>query len=128
MTITGLDHIVLGVADVEASRRFYAGLLGLEAREERPGKYSLHFGDHKISLHDAARLPDIARNTRPGSGNFCLLCDEPVDELARKLEAEGVTIVAGPDRRDGATGPLQSIYFNDPDGNLVEVSNRLEAA
>ena len=125
MAITGLDHIVLGVADIEASRRFYADLLGLEVREERPGKFSLHFGDNKISLHDAADLPDIARDTRPGTGNFCLLSDQPVDDLAHALEAQGLEIVAGPDRRDGATGPLRSIYFHDPDGNLVEVSNCL---
>jgi catechol 2,3-dioxygenase-like lactoylglutathione lyase family enzyme len=62
---------------------------------------------------------------KPGTGNFCLLTDEPVEHFAEVLRNRGVEIVAGPDERDGATGKLMSVYFRDPDGNLVEVSNRL---
>jgi catechol 2,3-dioxygenase-like lactoylglutathione lyase family enzyme len=123
--VLALDHIVLCVGDVARSRDFYRRLLGMEPREERPGKWSLHFGENKISLQDAAAAPAIARDTVPGSGNFCLLTDMPVAECAVRLEAEGVTIVDGPGERAGATGPILSIYFRDPDGNLVEVSNRL---
>lgn len=120
-----LDHIVLCVDDVARSCRFYQDLLGMEQREERPGKWSLHFGAHKISLQDAAAAPAIARDTVPGSGNFCLLTDTPVADVATRLAAEGIAIVDGPGERAGATGPILSIYFRDPDGNLVEVSNRL---
>lgn len=63
-----------------------------------------------------------ARNSS-GSGNFCLLTSDPVELLAHKLRAKAVEIVAGPDEREGATGKLLSIYFRDPDGNLIEVSN-----
>lgn len=123
--VTGFDHIVLCVADVARSRAFYARVLGMESREERPGKWSLHFGRHKISLQDAAAAPSIARDTVPGSGNFCLLSEAPVAEWIAHLERERVAIVDGPGERAGATGPILSIYFNDPDGNLVEVSNLL---
>ena len=41
------------------------------------------------------------------------------------LNAEGVAIVEGPVERTGATGPILSIYFRAPDGNLIEVSNAL---
>jgi catechol 2,3-dioxygenase-like lactoylglutathione lyase family enzyme len=34
-------------------------------------------------------------------------------------------VVNGPGERAGATGSIMSVYFNDPDGNLVEVSTRL---
>ena len=78
MKVTGLDHIVLAVADVELTRRFYERVLGMESREERPGKWSLHFGPNKISLQDAGASPTIARETVPGSGNFCLLTDTPI--------------------------------------------------
>ena len=125
MKVRALDHIVLCVADVARSCRFYADLLGMEPREERPGKWSLHFGDHKISLQDARTAPSIARDTVPGSGNFCLLTDTPVAEAAALLAATGVEIVDGPGERAGAAGPILSIYFRDPDGNLVEVSNAL---
>lgn len=123
MTLTSIDHIVLCVADVHRTIAFYEKVLGMEPRQERPGKWSLHFGAHKISLQDASTAPEIARETVPGSGNFCVLTDEPVETLALALREMGVSIVAGPDERDGATGKLLSVYFRDPDGNLVEVSN-----
>ncbi|MGQ3286627.1 VOC family protein [Sphingopyxis sp.] len=123
--VSGFDHIVLCVRDVAATRTFYERVLGMTAREERPGKYSLQFGAHKISLQDAATSPAIARDTVPGSGNFCLLSDTPVAEWRTHLESQGVAIIdAG--LRDGATGTIDSLYFHDPDGNLVEVSNLIE--
>jgi catechol 2,3-dioxygenase-like lactoylglutathione lyase family enzyme len=125
MKILGLDHIVLCVADVGRAIAFYEGVLGMQPREERPGKWSLHFGSNKISLQEASSAPDIARDTVPGSGNFCILTDEPVGNVANILRGLGIDILAGPDEREGATGKLLSIYFRDPDGNLVEVSNTL---
>lgn len=121
--LTGLDHIVLCVADVAATRDFYERILGMTSREERPGKYSLHFGAHKISLQQAGTEPAIARDTVPGSGNFCLLSETPMADVISALERAGVAIVDGPGERDGAVGTILSVYFNDPDGNLVEVSN-----
>jgi len=123
--ILRFDHIVLCVKDVQRSTEFYSSLLGMQPREERPGKWSLHFGSNKISLQDAASAPDIARETVPGSGNFCLLTTEPVEHFASELRAKGIEIVAGPDERDGATGKILSVYFRDPDDNLVEISNLL---
>ena len=111
--------------DVAATRRFYEDLLGMESREERPGKYSLHFGAQKISLQDAAAAPAIAKDTVPGSGNFCLLTAMPVADVVAELMRAGIAIVDGPGERAGATGPILSVYFRDPDGNLVEVSNRI---
>jgi catechol 2,3-dioxygenase-like lactoylglutathione lyase family enzyme len=122
---SALDHIVLCVRDVAATRRFYQGLLAIESREERPGKWSLHFGAQKISLQDAAAAPAIARDTVPGSGNFCLLSDTPMEEIVADLGTAGIEIVLGPCERIGATGPIRSVYFKDPDGNVVEVSNRM---
>ncbi len=125
MKVTSLDHIVLAVDDVERTRGFYERVLGMESREERPGKWSLHFGANKISLQDARASPSIARDTVPGSGNFCLLTDTPIADVVAHLAREGVAIVDGPGERAGATGSILSVYFKDPDGNLVELSNRL---
>lgn len=123
MRVHALDHIVLAVHDVARTRLFYERVLGMEPKEERPGKWSLHFGTNKISLQDAQASPSLARDTVPGSGNFCLLTDTPIEEVAAHLEREGVAIVDGPGKRAGATGTLLSVYFKDPDGNLVEISN-----
>ena len=97
----------------------------MEPREERPGKWALHFGSQKISLQEDSKLPEIARGTTPGSGNFCLLAGDSVDLLVERLRERRIEILAGPDERVGATGTIRSVYFRDPDGNLVEVSNRL---
>ena len=125
MHVRSLDHIVLCVKDVAVTCRFYERVLGMQPRQERPGKWSLHFGQNKISLQDAGTAPGIAADTVPGSGNFCLLSDVPIAEVVAHLASEVVEIVAGPGERAGATGPILSIYFRDPDGNLVEVSNPL---
>ncbi len=125
MEMHALDHIVLCVKDVAVTRRFYERVLNMRSREERPGKWSLHFGSNKISLQDAAASPDIARETVPGSGNFCLLTHTPLDAVIRHLERLGIAIVDGPGERAGAMGGILSVYFRDPDGNLVEVSNQL---
>jgi catechol 2,3-dioxygenase-like lactoylglutathione lyase family enzyme len=124
MQVHVLDHIVLCVNDVDTARHFYERVLGMEAREERPGKWSLHFGTSKISLQDAGSRPDIARKTLPGSGNFCLLTDTPIDAVVLHLKREGIDIIDGPGERAGAMGLILSVYFRDPDGNLVEVSNQ----
>ena len=123
--VSGLDHIALCVRDVERTRDFYERVLGMESREERPGKWSLHFGSHKISLQDAATAPSIARATVPGSGNFCVLSDRPVADWVEHLRLEGVVVVDGPGERAGVVGPILSVYVTDPDGNLVEISNLL---
>jgi catechol 2,3-dioxygenase-like lactoylglutathione lyase family enzyme/ketosteroid isomerase-like protein len=123
--LTGFDHIVLCTTDVERTLEFYRSVLSMEPRQERLGKWSLHFGPHKISVQDARAVPEIARGTVPGSASFCVLTDTPIREVIAHLERERVLLVEGPVERAGATGRLLSVYFNDPDGNLVEVSNPL---
>jgi catechol 2,3-dioxygenase-like lactoylglutathione lyase family enzyme len=118
----GIDHLVLCVRDVSATIAFYERVLGMTAREERPGKWSLHFGSNKLSLQDALAAPSIARETVPGSGNFCVLADEPMEAILAHLAREGIAVVDGPGERDGATGTILSVYVRDPDGNLVEIS------
>jgi catechol 2,3-dioxygenase-like lactoylglutathione lyase family enzyme len=125
MKVRSFDHIVLTVRDVPGARAFYERVLGMESREERPGKWSLHFGQQKISLQDAQAMAALASATTPGSGNFCLLTDMPMADVVAHLGREGVAIAEGPGQRAGACGPILSVYFRDPDGNLVEVSNQL---
>ena len=125
MNIQSFDHIVLCVHDVQKSIHFYTEVLGMEAREERRDKWALHFGNSKISLQDAESIPEIAKRTVPGSGNFCMLTDTPISQIVTQLEHHQVEILDGPAEKIGATGSILSVYFNDPDGNLVEISNRV---
>jgi catechol 2,3-dioxygenase-like lactoylglutathione lyase family enzyme len=92
------------------------------------GRHALAFGAQKINLHEADREfePKAAVPT-PGSADLCFLTDVPVAEVVEHLAANGVEILEGPVRRTGAAGPITSVYFRDPDGNLIEVSGRLGA-
>jgi catechol 2,3-dioxygenase-like lactoylglutathione lyase family enzyme len=67
-----------------------------------------------------------ARQALPGTGDFCLIASTPLETLIAHLAACDVAIEEGPVSKTGALGPIRSIYFRDPDGNLIEVSNYLE--
>ncbi len=122
--ISGFDHIVLSCTSVPDIVSFYGEVLGLQTGEERPGKWAIWFGRNKISLQDENDKPELASGTHPGTANFCLLAETEVSEIAEHLRDRGVEVLAtGP--RQGATGTIDSIYFRDPDGNLVEIANSL---
>ena len=122
-----LDHIVLTVSDIGESLRFYERALGFErdlfrGPQGQP-RFALKFGDQKINLQDrATETPTKARQPTFGSGDFCVIASIPLDEVLTHLRVIGVEIEAGPVARRGALGPMRSIYFRDPDGNLVEVA------
>ena len=127
MRIGVLDHLVLTVADIDRTRDFYERVLGMEPVVFGEGRHALAFGTQKINLHEAGREfePKAAAPT-PGSADLCFLTNASVAEVVEHLEANSVEIIEGPVRRTGATGPITSVYFRDPDGNLLEVSGRLE--
>jgi catechol 2,3-dioxygenase-like lactoylglutathione lyase family enzyme len=123
-TMKRIDHFVLKVSDIEASCDFYRRVLGMEVIRFGEGRTALRFGQHKINLHPREHGPGlVAKAPSIGGGDFCLITDTPIAEVVRHLEAEKVEIIARPSTRSGALGPITSIYFRDPDGNLVEVSN-----
>lgn len=124
LTIDRLDHLVLTVADVDATIAFYARVLGMTAVTFAGGRRALAFGAHKINLHRAGHeFTPCARRPTPGSADVCLIARVPLAEAMAHVRACGVTIEEGPVQRTGATGPIESFYFRDPDGNLIEVSN-----
>jgi catechol 2,3-dioxygenase-like lactoylglutathione lyase family enzyme len=114
---------VLTVRSLEATLTFYERALGMK-REETPNRpTALRFGAQKINLHEVSRTfePKAVAPT-PGAGDFCLIANRPLEEICAHLAQCGVAIELGPVPRNGARGPMTSIYFRDPDGNLVEVS------
>lgn len=125
--IKSLDHLVLTVADVQATCDFYARVLGMEAISFGEGRRALGFGSQKINLHTAGReFEPKAHRPTPGSADLCLIASTPLDAVVQHLRACGIVILEGPVRRTGATGPILSVYFRDPDGNLIEVSNPMD--
>jgi catechol 2,3-dioxygenase-like lactoylglutathione lyase family enzyme len=123
MQIDRLDHLVLTVADVEATVDFYTRVLGMRAETFDGGRRGLSFGRQKINLHQVGRefTPRAARATA-GSGDFCLITETPLAEVQAELAAAGVEVEVGPVEKVGALGPMQSVYVRDPDDNLVEIA------
>jgi catechol 2,3-dioxygenase-like lactoylglutathione lyase family enzyme len=121
-----LDHIVLTVRSIEGTCEFYAITLGLESVTFGNGRRALQIGEQKINLHEAGHeFEPKARRPTPGSGDLCLVTDEPIERVLDRLGRLGLAIEEGPVSRTGAVGPLRSIYVRDPDGNLVEIANQL---
>ncbi len=122
--IDRIDHFVLTCRDVEATCAFYARVLGMEVVNFGGGRRALAFGAQKLNLHQAGReFEPRADRPVPGSADFCLITSVPLPAVVAHLEACGVRVIEGPVAKTGATGPIRSVYFRDPDRNLVEVSN-----
>jgi catechol 2,3-dioxygenase-like lactoylglutathione lyase family enzyme len=122
--IHALDHLVLTVADVDTTVAFYARVLGMEPVTFAGGRRALAFGDQKINLHQAGQeFETKAARPTAGSADLCLLTTDAPDTVVARLEAEGVPVEEGPVPRTGARGELTSVYFRDPDGNLLEVAS-----
>jgi catechol 2,3-dioxygenase-like lactoylglutathione lyase family enzyme len=122
--IDRLDHLVLTVASVDASVAFYTRVLGFAKVTFGAGRTGLSFSSQKINLHPvgSAIEPRALRPT-PGSADLCFVTATPIERVIAHLNVCGVAIVEGPARRTGALGPMTSVYFRDPDGNLVEVAS-----
>lgn len=126
MRLRHLDHLVLTVADIDASLAFYERVMGMRAITFGDGRRALRFGEQKINLHEVGReFAPHARRVTPGSADLCFLIDEPVETVMTELATAGIAVEVGPVIRSGALGPIQSVYFRDPDGNLIEVAQPL---
>ena len=123
MRITGIDHIVFTVRDMERTCDFYRRLLGMEVALFEGGRRALTFGNQKINLHQAgAEITPNARSAAPGTADICFVTDTPIDEVMATLAEFLVDIEIGPIPQSGARGAMTSVYFRDPDENLVEIA------
>lgn len=119
--ITRFDHIVLTVLDIQPSVDFYQRVLQMEARAFGENRWALHFGQQKINLQTLGM--EKRNRAAVGSGDLCLITDWSMAQVIAHLHEQAVPILEGPVRRTGAKGPMLSVYFVDPDQNLIEVSS-----
>ena len=125
ITTKAIDHFVLTVASIEASCEFYASVLGMRVETFGEGRKALRFGSQKINLHQIGKeFEPKAKRPTTGSADFCLIVATPIEQVIEHLGRCRVDIEQGPVARTGAEGPIVSVYIHDPDGNLVEISNR----
>jgi catechol 2,3-dioxygenase-like lactoylglutathione lyase family enzyme len=124
MKIDSIDHVVLTVKDISATCDFYSKVLGMEVVTFGEGRKALAFGSQKINLQQFGRESTlIAEKPTPGSADICFITSVPVSEVIAHIQSFGVKLIGGPVERNGARGEMMSVYFRDPDLNLVEVSN-----
>ena len=119
--ISHIDHLVLTVRDIEASVAFYRRALLVTDSTFANGRRALHFGNQKINLQVLGM--ETRNRAAVGSGDLCLVTAWPLADVVTHLRGEGIGIVEGPVPKTGAVGAMMSVYFNDPDGNLIEISS-----
>jgi catechol 2,3-dioxygenase-like lactoylglutathione lyase family enzyme len=124
MQIDHVDHLVLTVQDIQTTCEFYARVLGMQVVTTASGRKALHFGNQKINLHQKGKEIDPkAQHPTPGSADLCFLTSMPLEHVIAHLQSCHVSLLLGPVERTGATNSLVSLYFRDPDGNLLEIAN-----
>jgi catechol 2,3-dioxygenase-like lactoylglutathione lyase family enzyme len=123
MTIDRIDHLVLTVKDIDETCEFYRDILGMEVEIYSARKKALKFGEQKLTIHQKGRqLEPMAHVPTPGSVEICFVVKESIDAIKAELENKNIQI-HGIVQRSGAAGKMTSIYFRDPDENLIEVIN-----
>jgi catechol 2,3-dioxygenase-like lactoylglutathione lyase family enzyme len=128
MKIDSLDHLVLTVKDIHTTASFYSKVLGMDIVTFGGGRKALSFGAQKINLHQHGKEFELkAQQPTPGSADLCFITSVPITEVVSHINSCNVAVIEGPVQRTGATGPILSVYFRDPDMNLIEVSNRVHA-
>lgn len=118
--ISHFDHIVLTVANIDKAVSFYETVLKMEPISFANGRKAMRFGQQKINFQLLGQ--ELRNHAMEGSGDLCLITNWTIDDVVTHLKACKVTILEGPVTKSGALGPIQSVYFNDPDNNLIEVS------
>ena len=131
--IAGLDHIVLRTTRMDEMLHFYSTVLGCPVERELSPEFGL------VQLRAGSALIDLvavdselgrAGGGPPTEGNnnmdhFCLQVKSlPEDVISRYLKSHDIEV--GPfERRYGAQGFGNSVYLRDPEGNIVELRNRV---
>lgn len=120
--LLGLDHLVVTVTDIPRAVDFYTRVLGLETRYRDAERVDLMLDDMALRLR-YSDTPVSLKAAQPTSGSLdlCVRSVLPLDEVQAHLEALQIPIETGPVSRQGANGPITSLYLRDPDGNLIEI-------
>ena len=122
ISVERIDHFVITASDVGATMCFYERVLGMEAVTFGTGRKALHFGNQKINIHQAGNeAKPNALNAQPGTADLCFISHLALELVQEHLTTEKVPIIYGPVQQNGALGIMDSVYFRDPDGNLLEI-------
>ncbi len=124
MIISNIDHLVLTVADINKTIDFYTNILGFEVVTFGDKRKALTFGNQKINLHQKGKeFEPKAEHPTTGSADLCFISETDIDDVLEELKHKNIEIIEGVVERTGALGKIKSLYFRDPDLNLIEISN-----
>jgi len=127
MKVKEIDHLVLTAGNIDLTIEFYTTVLGMELESSKDGRKALRFGMQKINLHKAGQeISPHAKHPLPGSADLCFITEASIQQVVKHLNSYGITILEGPVEKLGTTGPVMSIYIQDPDGNLIEISTHFK--
>ena len=118
LKVTGIDHVVLHVRDLERAKRFYIGLLGFTIAHESSWQSFLSCGSQQVALFEMRGGADIHAGSEMNHMALRLQGGE-YEEVKGTLEAAGVAV-------HGRPGDDRCIYFDDPDGHHLQVLTRSE--
>jgi len=125
-SVERIDHVVINCRDLETTVAWYQRVLGMRREEfdyQGHTHVALRFGDQKFNVRPAGTAHWWSvENDAPGALDLCFVTRTPIDEVVRHLTDCGVEIANGPVPQTGALGAMTSVYFHDPDRNLIEVA------
>ena len=128
MSISKIDHLAITTERLDPFIAFYERVLGAQVEQEydlagQRSVVQLRVGQAMLNVHRTGHgHPLVARQPTPGAIDICFRWNAPIAEAAALLERSGVEMIEGPVKRtccDNLEG--MSVYFRDPDGNLIEL-------
>jgi len=126
--VLGIDHVAFVAADLEALCGFYDRVFGVRIhgdfkRDSGSIVRQILVGGAMLSIHQAGNgMELVADRPTVGGADLCLRWSGDVESAQAHLLAKGVPVIFGPAPRRTADGlRAQSIYFRDPDQNLIEL-------
>ena len=124
MQLKGIHHIALNVKDLDRAEKFYTDILGFQVTyrfNKGLNHLMLETGNAAIALFESPQLEvKDAMNLLSEDGYMHLAFEaNPADfeNIVKELKTKNITIDSGPVKR----GDGESIYFNDPDENHLEI-------
>ncbi len=121
MPIQRVGHVVLKMRDLDAAKKFYGDILGMKIADEREGfGVFFRFDDyhHDIAVFKVDEDAASPEQNQVGLAHVALIADqfETVKSMYQRLKAQGVEGIRTADH-----GVTKSVYFNDPEGNQLEI-------
>jgi catechol 2,3-dioxygenase-like lactoylglutathione lyase family enzyme len=114
LKVTGIDHVVLWVSDLQRSKEFYIGLLGMRVAHESDWQSFLWCGESQMVALFQQRSGDEVPGGRELNHMALRLASGEYEEVKAALEAAGCEV-------SGRPGDPHCLYFNDPDGHRLQV-------